>query len=131
MPEDVHRAGLAAEPARELLEHVGRPLEGVEVAPGGIGVVAGVLDVGGERRGHRHAEGLGVDRHVDPEPVQHVGELPMEGGHGEAVGQLEAPFVVGGPGAEAVVDQVELDLEASRPGRHPAGGEPASRHEQG
>ncbi len=81
---------LAAVPAGELLEDVGAPLQDAEEAGDGVGVVAGVLVVVGERRRHGHAEGLGPDVDAHTEPVERVDELLVELGDRQPVVQLEA-----------------------------------------
>src|SRR5205085_3245352 len=49
VPEEMDRAGLAAEPAAELLEHAVGPVEDAAVALDGVAVPGGVLAVLGER----------------------------------------------------------------------------------
>ena len=72
----------------------------------------GVLAVVRERRRHRHAERRLADRDVDPEPRERRVQLLVELGDGEPVDELERlDLAAARRDHEAVVDEVEVDLE--------------------
>src|SRR5438067_5277971 len=113
VPEEVHGARLAAEPAGELLEDRVRPVEDVPEALDGVPVVGRVLPVGGKRRRHRHPERRLADRDVDAEPRQERVQARVELGHREPVHEPERlDRAAARLDDETVLDEVESDLEA-------------------
>ena len=114
MPAQVHGARLAGEPAGELVEDAVGPIEGAPDAADGIAVVGRVVAVVWKRGGGRQTERFFVDGGVDVES----GELLMQGavevGDRESVVELERAFLtVRAADAEAVVDEIEVDLEGA------------------
>ena len=79
-----------------------------------------MLAVVGERRRHGHAERRLADRDVDAEPREGPVQPLVERGHREPVDERERLRLAAvRPHDEAVVDEVEVDLEddAVRAGR--------------
>ena len=112
MPEEVHRARLAAVPAGELLEHRVRPVEDPPEALDRVSIVGGVLVVCRKWRGRLQPERQLADRDVDAEPKQDLVQLRVESRDGEPVDEgkrLHRAAVRADD--EAVVDEVEVDLE--------------------
>src|SRR5438045_5920900 len=105
-------AGLPVEPAAELFEDAVRPVEDAAVTRYGVAVPGGVLAVLGERRLHRHAERLLVDRDIDSELAQRRMQARVEVGDRETVDEVERPHTaVMGANEQRVVDEVEVDLK--------------------
>ena len=94
VPEEVHRAGLAVEPAAELLEHGVRPVEDAAEALDRLSIPGRVLDVLGKRRRHRDTERLLLDLDVDAELGEHRVEAGVEVRDGHPVAELERPGCV-------------------------------------
>ena len=118
VPEEMNGTRLSAVPARELLEHLVRPLEDVPEALDRISVVRGMLAVLRERSRHRHAEGLLADRDVDAERREGCVQLLVELGDREPVDELERlHFATVGRDHQAVIDEVEVDLEGDTSAR--------------
>src|SRR5439155_21912816 len=67
VPEEMDGAGLAAEPAAELLKHTVSPVEDAAVALDRVAIPGCVLAVLRERRRHRNPEGMLLDLDVDSE----------------------------------------------------------------
>ena len=112
MPEEVDRAGLALEPAAELLEDAVGPVEHVAEALDRAAIPGCVLAVLRERRLDREPERLLPDRDVDPELAQRLVETRVEIGHRNSLGELERPdATVMGANEQRVVDEVEVDLK--------------------
>src|SRR3954451_2287662 len=89
VPEEMDGAGLATEPAAELLEHAVRPVENAAVALDRVAIPGGVLAVLRERRRHQHAERLLLDLDVDSQLVHRLVQLGVEAGDRETVGEGE------------------------------------------
>lgn len=91
-----------------------------------IAIPRRVLDVLGEVRGHRHAEGPLVDRDVDAELGEDGVQTRVELGHGETFGEREPALVAAVcPHDELVRDQVEGDVERRLAAVERAGGQAA------
>ncbi len=126
MPEEVHRARLAVEPAAELFEHGVRPVEDAAEALDRLSIPRRVLHVLGKRRRHRDTERLLLDLDVDAELGKQGVEAGVEVGDGHPVAELErlvAP--VTGLHTQGVIEEVEPDLEGrpammEAPRREPA-----------
>jgi hypothetical protein len=112
VPEEVYRAGLAVEPAAELLEDGVRPVEDSAEAPDRLSIPGRVPDVLRKRRRHRDPERLLRDLDVDAELGEHRVETGVEVRDGHPVAELEHPVAsVGGPHEQGVIEEVESDLE--------------------
>ncbi len=112
MPEEVDGAGLAAEPAAELLEDTVRPVENAAVALDRVAIPGRVLAIVRERSRDWQSERLLLDLDVDAELVEDLMKARIEVGDGDAVGQVErAGAAVVGANEQRVVDEVEVDLE--------------------
>jgi hypothetical protein len=132
VPEQMHRALFAAVPARELLEHGIRPIQDLPEPPHILRVVGGVLSVGRERGGHRHAVGVLADGDVHAQPRQQLVEPAVEAGHRQPVVEPEGSLLATvGPHDQQVVDEVEVDLKADLTVVQPAGGQATDVQVQG
>src|SRR4029453_5379511 len=112
VPEEEDRAGLAVEPAAELLEDAVGPVEHETEALDRAAIPGCVLAVLRERRSDGEPERLLPDRDVDSELAQRLMEARVEVGHRNTVGELERPdATVMGANEQRVVDEVEVDLK--------------------
>src|SRR5439155_12761581 len=110
--EEMDGAGLAAEPAAELLEYAVGPVEDVAVVLDRVAIPGRVLAVLGEGRRHRNPEWVLVDLDVDSELAQRFVETGVEGGDRDAVGEAERPSAaVVRANEQRVVDEGEIDVE--------------------
>ena len=126
MPEEVHRARLAAEPTREFLQRPVDPAERLPEALHRLAIVRSVLGVLGEGRGHRKPERLGLGLHVDPKAGEQREEALVEGRNREAVRKREGVHL---PAARAhdelVGNEVEGDVEVVALGAEAARRQPS------
>ena len=91
-----------------------------------------MLGVGRERGGHGHAVGVLADGDVHPQPRQQLVELAVEAGHRQPVLEPERPLLATvGLYDQAVVDEVEVDLEADLTLMQPASGQATHVQVQG
>ena len=112
VPEEVYGAGLAVEPAAELLEDRVRPVQDAAEALDRLSIPRRVLDVLGKRRRHRDPERLLLDLDVDAELGEHRVEAGVEVRDGHPVAELERPVApVAGLHEQGVIEEVESDLE--------------------
>jgi hypothetical protein len=112
----MHGAGLAVEPAAELLEHRVRPVEHPAEPFDRVAIPRRVLDVLGERRLHRQAERQLDDVDVDAELREQPVEAGVKVGDRHSAGEVEAPLAtIGGADDEGVVNEVEGDVERRLP----------------
>ena len=129
VPEEMDGALLAAEPAGELVEDGVGPAQHPPVALDVLALVAGVLLVLGERRRDRDPERRLDDLDVEPVFAEQPVQARVEGCDREAVLEREP----GGDAAvgaqdEAVIDEVEGQVEAHVAVRQAAGGQAAHVH---
>jgi hypothetical protein len=113
----VHRADLAQEVRAELAHHG----VGLQQLPpeqvGSLGVVGGVLVVLGEGDGRVDLVGSSLDRRLDAQRVQRCHRPGVELSHRHRL-QPDAPCAaVAAADQQAVVDEVELDVEGPGPVR--------------
>ena len=112
VPEEMHGAGLAVEPAAELLEHRVRPVEHPAESFDRVAIPRRVLDILGKRGLHRHAERQLDDVDVDAELREQPVEARVELGDRHSTGEIERPpATIGGTDNEGVVNEVEGDVE--------------------
>ena len=124
-PEEVGRAGLAEEAGAEQLQHPVGLQEGAPEALGLRAVVDAGLRVLGERDRLGHLVGRRVDINRRSEFDQRRHHRRIEGRHRHRL-QRQDPRVAIGARAQALADEVELDLQRPR-AMDQAGGEPARR----
>jgi hypothetical protein len=116
VPEEVHWARLAVEPAAELLEDGVRPVEDAPEACDGFVVPRGVFGVFAERRRHRDTERLLKNRDVDAQVAEGLVQVGVEPRNRHAAREregLDPPVPT--LHDESVVDEVERDLELGFP----------------
>ena len=112
MPEEVHGARLAVEPAAELLENGVRPVQDAAEALDGLPIPRGVLEVLWEGRRRGDAERLLLDLDVDSERGERCVHTRVELCDGLATHELERlGSTVGCADEQRMVDEVEVDLE--------------------
>ncbi len=112
VPEEVHGARLAGEPAAELLEHRVGPVEDPPEARDRVAIPGRVLEILGKRRRHGDAERLLGDLDVDVELAEQRVEAGVELRDGQSATQLERPgATVSRPDDHRVIDEVDRDLE--------------------
>ncbi|HXU98497.1 MAG TPA: hypothetical protein VFP03_10385, partial [Jiangellaceae bacterium] len=91
-----------------------------------------MLGIVRERGADGHAVGVFADRDVHAELVEQLVKLAVEAGHREPFLEPERPLLAAvGPHQQAVVHEVEVDLEADLGMVQPAGGQAAHVQVQG
>lgn len=131
VPEQLRGARLAAEPRGEVPEHLVGEAQDRPPASHRVGVVAVVDRVVRERRAIAEIERSRLDGDVNPELAQSGEEVAVELRAGQALAQREAGLPPPARAhAQAVADEVELDLPREFAARQRAGREPARRDVQ-
>ena len=116
VPEQVHGARLAAEPAREVLERPVDPAKRLPKALNRLPIVRGMLGVLGEGRRHRESVRLRIDVDLKVELGEDGKEALVQGRYREPVGEPERiQLRAARPHDELVRDEIERDVEIASP----------------
>jgi hypothetical protein len=114
VPEEVHRARLAAEPAREFLQRPVDPAKRLPEPFHRLAIVRRVLGVLGEGGGHGQPERLGLRLDLDPKGGEHSEESLVKGRNREAVRERERLHVPAADSNDELMrDEVERDVEVA------------------
>src|SRR5579885_505140 len=126
-PEEMHRARLADKPGTKFLENAvacnQNPAESLDV----FDIVRGVVVVLVERRPIVKLHGLGVDPNLDLQPTQRAPVFGVEIRHRPGKKADRSPGAGAGLYPELVVEEIDINAEASIRVRNRRSGETAGR----